>query len=171
MMPQMRAMLHPHAERYRRGNEFAELAKTVWLRWDARKVECGTRNCGTRRPASKKRILPVLPELRAAIEASPSGQMVYLVTASSRPFTAAGFGNRFRDWCNEAGLNHCSAHGLRKAGATIAADNGATAHQLMAIYGWETLRQAEVYTRNANRARLANEAMHLLVPRERNKQG
>lgn len=120
-------------------------------------------------PKPKKRALPILPELREAIDAAPSGQMVYLVTAYKKPFTAAGFGNRFRDWCDEAGLNHCSAHGLRKAGATIAADNGATAHQLMAIYGWVTLRQAELYTKDANRTRLAGEAMHLLVPRDRNK--
>jgi len=75
----------------------------------------------------------MLPELCEAIEASPSGQMSYLVTAFGKPFTAAGFGNRFREWCNDAGLTHCSAHGLRKARATIAADNGATVHQLIAI--------------------------------------
>ncbi|WP_265516508.1 hypothetical protein [Nitratireductor luteus] len=34
----------------------------------------------------------------------------------------------------------------------------------MAIYGWETLKEAERYTRRANRKRLAAEAMHLLVP-------
>ena len=39
----------------------------------------------------------------------------------------------------------------------------------MAIYGWETLRQAEIYTRETNRALLAEQAMHLLVPREKNK--
>lgn len=93
------------------------------------------------------------------------------MTAFDKPFTAASFGNRFRDWCDEAGLDRCSAHGLRKAGARIAADNGTTVHQLMAIYGWGTLRQAEVYTRNANRTRLANEAMHLLVPRQENDRG
>ncbi len=64
------------------------------------------------------------------------------------------------------GIKHCSAHGLRKAGATIAADNGATAHELMAIFGWETLRQAEVDTRQADRKRLADRAMHLVVPRD-----
>jgi hypothetical protein len=60
--------------------------------------------------------------------------MTYIVTEFGKPFTAAGFGNKFRDWCDEGGLEGCAAHGLRKAGATIAADNGATAHQLMAIY-------------------------------------
>ena len=79
------------------------------------------------------------------------------------------FGNAFRDWCDQAGLRQCSAHGLRKAGATIASDNGATTHQLMAIYGRETLKQAELYTKAANRIRLARDAMHLLVP-PKNKQ-
>jgi len=37
-------------------------------------------------------------------------------------------------------------------------------HQLLAIYGWETLRQAEVYTRNAYFNRLAGEAMHCWFP-------
>jgi hypothetical protein len=34
--------------------------------------------------------------------------------------------NKFSDWCREADLPaHCAAHGVRKAGATIAAENGA----------------------------------------------
>jgi hypothetical protein len=37
--------------------------------------------------------------------------------------------------CNGARLPHCSAHGLQKAGATIAAQNGATEYQLMSIFG------------------------------------
>ena len=41
----------------------------------------------------------------------------------------------------------------------------------MAIYGWETLKQAELYTREADMALLADEAMHLVVPRAQNKQG
>lgn len=86
------------------------------------------------------------------------------MTEFGKPFTANGFGNWFRKRCNEAGLLNCSAHGLRKAGATIAAENGATEHQLMAVYGWESPKQAALYTRKANRKRLAESAMHLLVP-------
>ena len=66
-------------------------------------------------------------------------------------------------------MKHCSAHGLRKAGAKIAAENGATAHQLMATWGWEKLEQAELYTRQTNKTLLAAQAMHLVVPREENK--
>jgi hypothetical protein len=53
-------------------------------------------------------------------------------------------------------------YGLRKAGATILAENGATTAQLMAIYDWSTPAQAEVYIRAANRTRLAGQAMPLL---------
>lgn len=117
---------------------------------------------GRRRP--KTREFPILPELRAVIDATPSGHLTYVVTEFGKPFTSNGFGNRMRDWCDQAGLPHCSAHGLRKAGATIAAENGATEHELMAIFGWDSPKQAAIYTRNANRKRLAAGAMHLIVP-------
>jgi integrase len=66
--------------------------------------------------------------------------MVFLATQFGKPFTSNGFGNRFRKWCDDADLPHCSVHGLRKAGTTIAAENGATEHQLMAIFGRKTLK-------------------------------
>jgi hypothetical protein len=55
-----------------------------------------------------------------------------------------------------------SAHGVRKIAATIAAESGATAHQLMAIFGWLNIKQAERYTREAERAKLAAQAMSTL---------
>jgi integrase len=106
---------------------------------------------------------PILPPLAKAIEAGPIGDLTFLVTQYGRPFTAKGFGNWFRRCCNEAGLPHCTAHGLRKAGATILAENGATSPQLMAIYDWSTPAQAEVYIRAADRTRLASQAMPLLA--------
>ncbi len=120
----------------------------------------------------KQRELPILPELRTVLDATPSsGHLAYLVTEFDKPFSSDGFGNWFRKRCNEAGLSHCSAHGLRKTGATIAAENGATEHQLMAIYGWESPKQAALYTKKANRKRLAESAMHLVVPAEQNVTG
>ena len=110
-------------------------------------------------------VLPVLPALQVIIDASPCGEMTFLVNELGRPFTDAGFGNWFRDRCVEGGVPG-RAHGLRKAGATIAANNGATAHQLMAMFGWRTLKMAEQYTRAADQQRLAEAAMHMLDPRE-----
>jgi len=90
----------------------------------------------------------------------------YLINDLGRAFTDAGFGNKFRDWCNQAGLRHCTAHGVRKAGATIAAENGATTKQLMAIFGWDSIKQAELYTRAAEQKRMAADAMHLIEARD-----
>ena len=90
----------------------------------------------------------------------------FLVTAFKRPFTANGFGNWFRRRCDEAGLPDCSAHGLRKAGAARAAENGATTHELMAIFGWQTVKEAERYTQAAQRKRLAEGAERLLNRRK-----
>ena len=120
-------------------------------------------------PGAKRLALPILPQLRAILDATPSRHLTYLVTEWGKPFTAPGFGNKFRDWCNEAGLPHCSAHGIRKYDATLAAENGATEHQLMAMFGWDSPKQAAVYTRKANRAKLAKGAMHFLAPVDENK--
>jgi integrase len=106
--------------------------------------------------------LPVLSALREIIDASPVGDLTFLVTQFGRPFTANGFGNWFRRRCDEAELPHCSAHGLRKAGAARAAENGATTHELMAIFGWQTVKEAERYTQAAQRKRLAASAERLL---------
>jgi integrase len=107
--------------------------------------------------------LPVLPILAEIINQSPCGDLTFLVTQWGKPFTAAGFGGKFRTWCDQAGLKHCTAHGLRKAGATIAAENGATDRQLMAMYGWKTAAQATVYTRKSDNRRLAASGMPLLI--------
>lgn len=106
--------------------------------------------------------VPVLPALRAAIDACPNQNLTFLVTDYGKPFTSNGFGNWFKDRCRDASLPHCSAHGLRKAGAALAAENGATERQLMAMFGWRTAKMAEHYTRKADQKRLAGGAMHLI---------
>jgi hypothetical protein len=56
----------------------------------------------------------ILPPLQAALEALPTVNMTFLVTTDGKLFSAAGFGNWFRDCCNEAGLRGLSEYGLRK---------------------------------------------------------
>jgi integrase len=109
----------------------------------------------------KVRQLPMLPVLDRIVEASNLGNLTFLVTEFDRPFTPDGFGNWFRDRCVEAGVPG-RAHGLRKAGATIAAENGATEHMLMSIYGWESPKQAALYTKKARRKKLAQAGMRYL---------
>jgi len=107
---------------------------------------------------------PLLPELAEALAAMASDNLTFLTTDFGKPFTAAGFGNWFREMCDVAGVpKGYSAHGLRKASATRLADRGATAHQLMAWFGWTTLREPERYTRAANNKKLARSAGAMLI--------
>jgi integrase-like protein len=124
---------------------------------------------GRRRATVPPLSLPIIPELQRIVDASAAagitGELSFLVTEYGKPFSIAGFGNKFRQWCDEAGLYGLSAHGVRKAAATRAAENGATAHQLMAMFGWLTLKQAEHYTRLAERARLSEAGMDTMARR------
>lgn len=111
-----------------------------------------------------KSAVPVEIPVVASLEKYLDMQLpAFLMTEQGRPFSAAGFGNWFRDRCNEAGLPECSAHGLRKAGAALAAENGATPHELMSIFGWLTLKEAERYTKAASRRRMSARAGQLLT--------
>jgi integrase len=107
--------------------------------------------------------IPILPPLAASIAATRIGDMTYLVTETGRPWIKESFGNWFADACRKAGCPG-SAHGLRKAGATRAAERGASERQLMAIFGWTTAKMAAHYTRGADRKRLAHDAAQLLLP-------
>lgn len=102
--------------------------------------------------------IPILPALNCIIEASKTGDGAFIATPSGGPMTKESFGNWFRDACNAAGVPG-AAHGLRKAGATRAANNGATEAELEALFGWSGGRMASLYTRSANRKRLARGAI------------
>lgn len=104
--------------------------------------------------------LPIIPELAHIIDASPTGNMTYLVTAFGKPFTGNGFGNWFRDRCDEAGLKHCSAHGLRKAAAARMAELGCTELEIMSVTGHRTMKEVVRYTRGARQKVLAKNAMN-----------
>jgi integrase len=108
--------------------------------------------------------IPILPELVAELELHPkTEQLAFLVTERGKPFTAPGFGNWFRRRCDEAGLHHCSAHGLRKASAVRHALLGATAPELMAWFGWKTIGEAQRYIEEANRIKLAESAGEKII--------
>lgn len=107
--------------------------------------------------------IPLLDPLAEAIDALPKTQLTLLMTEQGRPYTANGLGNAMRDWCDQANLPQCSAHGLRKAGAVIAAEAGATSQQLQALFGWTTSSQADHYTRSASRKKLASDGAQLLT--------
>lgn len=107
--------------------------------------------------------IPIHPKLAAAILACPSGQLAYLVTEFGKPFAVAGFGNWFRKRCDEAGLEDCSAHGLRKSAARRLAEIGMSNQAIKSITGHVTDSEVSRYTRDADQILLADQAMAALI--------
>ena len=104
--------------------------------------------------------IPLSPELQAAIDAMPKGNLTFIVTAAGKPRSKVGLGNDFAEWAGEAGLpDHCRLHGLKKAGMRRLAEDGGTTHELMAISGHRTLSEVQRYTQGANNRKLADSGM------------
>lgn len=107
-----------------------------------------------------KLLIKLAAPLKAELGKVPGNQMTFLQTQYGQPYTAAGFGNWFRENCKAAGLpDGCTAHGLRKAAARRLAEAGCTAHEIMAVTGHKNLSEVTLYTEAADQERLAREAM------------
>ena len=113
-------------------------------------------------------MIPVHPELSAIIEQVQTTNLTFLISESGKPFTA-GFSHWFRARCNEAGLLHCSAHGLRKAAARRLAEAGCTEHEIAAITGHASLREIVRYTKAADQRRLARAGMEKMSAKQEQK--
>ncbi|HEX9323724.1 MAG TPA: tyrosine-type recombinase/integrase [Xanthobacteraceae bacterium] len=108
--------------------------------------------------------IPLHPKLCEIIDATPTvGVKTFLVTHFGKPYTAAGFGNWFRELCDQAGCFDISAHGGRKATARRLAEIGCSANQIAAITGHASISEVQRYTKAADRKRMAREAMKKLT--------
>jgi hypothetical protein len=94
------------------------------------------------------------------------GVLTFIVNEYGKPFASgAAYGNRFADWCDQAGLTsvlcddgrtrNYRAHGLRKAAKRAAAHAGCTGVELMALGGHSSLKQVQEYVDEADQERAA----------------
>lgn len=103
------------------------------------------------------------PDLLEAIQAAPTGEQTFLITDKGKAFTVAGLGNWFRERCDEAGLPHCSIHGLRKALARRSAEAGASQQQLKALGQWSGDSEVTIYAAGADQMMLADAALLTVI--------
>ncbi len=108
------------------------------------------------------------PKLKTEVEAHTG--MAFLTTHAGAPFTAAGFGNWFREKALEAGVDK-TAHGLRKAAGRRLAEAGCTAKEIAAVLGHTTLSEVERYTRDADQVLLSDAAADKLEANETRQAG
>jgi integrase len=112
--------------------------------------------------------IPVHPALAASIAASPSKGLAIIAKDDGTNYAKEALGNMFREAIEGAGIpitkkntgeKGYTGHGLRKASATIAAESGASESELNAMFGWTGHEMAQLYTKKADRKRLAARAM------------
>jgi integrase len=104
--------------------------------------------------------IPVTTDLAEAINATaPSDHVVFLVSERGQAFTARAFSKWFVKQCRRAELKGLSAHGLRKAACRRLAEAGCSANEIGAISGHRSLNEVARYTRAADQARMARNAM------------
>jgi integrase len=134
-------------------------------------VQLGWKNVNARRIAVRQEktgtplAIKMHPSLIEALEMAQEGKAAFLLTSFGKPFTPAGFGNWFRERCDEAGLPHCSSHGLRKAAARRLAEAGNSANQIAAVTGHLSLKEVERYTRAADQEKMADMAVDTMPDR------
>lgn len=112
--------------------------------------------------------VPVHPALAASMAACLSPGLAIICKDDGTHYSKEALGNAFREAVAAAGIpvtkkgstkKGYSAHGLRKASATIAAESGATESELNAMFGWSGYQMAQLYTKKADRKRLAARAL------------
>lgn len=111
--------------------------------------------------------VPILPELAEELRQVPRDRLLFLLTDEGHPFTTGGFGNKFRDWCDQAGLTGCTVHSFRKFAATRLAEAGATEFQIMAVLAHSSPKEAARYAKKAQRRTMAASAFALLPGADR----
>ena len=108
--------------------------------------------------------VPILPPLAEAIKAQTVVGPTYLLTSHGKPFSSPeSLRNRIRKWCDTAGIERRTSHGIRKATAAVLAEMGCSQHQIMAMLAHTRAQTSEIYTRSAQRRVLAKEASELLA--------
>jgi integrase/recombinase XerD len=136
----------------------------------------------TARSTGRVLSIRIIPALQAALDAMPArdASLAFLLNSYGKPFaSAAAFGNKFADWCKQAGLEpvHCDdgrirsyrAHGLRKAACKALAHAGCTGPEIMAISGHSSLAQVQVYIDEAEADVMAEAAITKLEQKQKTK--
>ena len=79
--------------------------------------------------------IPVHLALAEILAKTPTKHLTFLITEAGTRFRPPSLSWRFRTWCDEAGLPHCTAHGRRKAQCRRLAEAGCSVHEIAAISG------------------------------------
>lgn len=141
------------------GHRRSDVARVKWS-----DLEVGGTNA-VQKKGDKALYIPTLPVLAEVLAATERRGDYVVLTKYGLPFSVKALGMRMQAWTAKAGLPPgYTLHGLRKALGKALAEGGATTRQIMAVLGHDDIEHAELYSREAEQKRLAQDGMRLLLP-------
>ena len=110
--------------------------------------------------------VPAHPRLKAHLDSLPL--TLYLITdEQGRPYKANTLSKIMRDHLDGIGLTHLTLHGLRHTAGKALAEAGCSPHEIAAVLGHRTLQMVTLYTKKADKTKLAEAAIVKLRARDR----
>lgn len=138
------------------------IGDAIWLGTDQEFDFAGERWIGWQ-PTKRGSPFTEVPMMPPLIDAVKGSEGEYLRTEYGKPFQSPeGLRNRLGKWCDSAGIEGRSSHGIRKAFGEMLAEEGATQHGIMALMSHTQASTSEVYTKGAQRRLMAAEAAKAL---------
>lgn len=132
-----------------------------WLHWTEEKGK-DSKALKRRAKRNKPREWKAHPALLASITATTHGIRNFIVRPDGQPYARPDrLGRAIVRWAKAAGVGK-SAHGIRKLGATMLADNGADLITIRDFLGHTSFAEAEVYIRNRDKRRASERAVALM---------
>lgn len=148
------------------GDRRSDVANVKWSNRQTRSLEIDGQARIVRgfhfkqKKTGKELFLPELPMLSEALEATERTGETILVTQYGKPFSDKSLTGRMGDWTRSAGMvKGCTMHGLRKTLGKMVTEGGGTTKQSMSVLGHDNLAEAELYSIEADQARLAVQGM------------
>lgn len=154
---------------YYTGQRRGDLVAMTWAAYDGQRIRLTQRKTGV------SLVLPVEPGLKQELDAwraenkAADQPGIHILTSSRGPWTPNALSHAFlRELGRLKGFRPgLNIHGFRKLRATLLAQAGCSAHQIMAITGHTTLGMVQHYTKAADQERLALSAVELVETKGR----
>ena len=138
------------------GQRISDILSLTWDSIDGELINVKQIKTGTRLT------IPITSHLRMALEvhrAIGNGGDYVVGGPLGGPGFIASFRQRWMRERDRLGLPKAPFHGLRKCCASMLAEHGASTREIMAVGGWKSSRQVDLYTAQANQLDLARNAL------------
>lgn len=137
------------------GQRRGDLCAMTWQAYDGGSIRLRQNKTGA------ELVIPAHPNLQAELERWKASRaaVTILTNARGEPWAPQHLSHMMKRGLVKIGLPGLNVHGLRKAAARRLAEAGATAHEIGAITGHQTLAMVAHYTSSANQEKLAGSAI------------